>query len=312
MRQARALWIAWTLGAAVGVGACGDDDASDEADAMSGVRAGGEGGASAAGSSSASGSGAMNDAGSGGRAGSAGAAGTAGGSGASADAGADADAGAAGSSAGSGGSAGGTGGSSGAAADAGAATMTFFVTSTGSATADLGGLQGADLKSQDLAAAAGHGDKIWRAYLSVEQGPENLPGDARDRIGAGPWHNADGVLVAADLTELHAREGDPTVFLDETGEPVPGQWQGSPTPNVHDILTGTNRDGTLNAGYTCEDWTSASADLTAWVGHSDGLGPQGSADAMYRPWNSVHENGGCNDTAPRGGGGRIYCFAADE
>jgi hypothetical protein len=190
--------------------------------------------------------------------------------------------------------------------------MTFFVTSTGSTTANLNGLQGADMKCQQLATAAGRGDATWRAYLSVEEGPGGTPVHAKDRIGAGPWHNADGVLIAADLMALHAREGDAALFVDETGERVPGQWQGSPTPNVHDILTGSNRDGTLNAGYTCEDWTSASQDLTAWVGHSDGRGPGGSMEANYRPWNSVHENGGCHDTAPRGGGGRIYCFATSE
>jgi hypothetical protein len=195
--------------------------------------------------------------------------------------------------------------------DGGAAAMTFFVTSTGNSTGNLRGLQGADTKCQQLAAAVGHGDKTWRAYLSVEEGPDSMPVHAKDRIGSGPWHNADGVLIAADLTELHSREGDANVFVDENGERVPGQWQGSPTPNVHDILTGSNRDGTLNAGYTCEDWTSEAQDLTAWVGHSDGLGPGGSSEANYRPWNSVHENGGCHDTAPRGGGGRIYCFAVD-
>lgn len=118
-------------------------------------------------------------------------------------------------------------------------------------------------------------------------------------------------MVAADVAELHAREGDPDVFLDEKGERVPGQWPDSPRPNVHDILTGTQRDGTLMVGKTCADWTSEDPSHTAWVGHSDGLGPSGSAEARYRPWNSVHESGGCHDTAPRGGGGRIYCFAAD-
>jgi hypothetical protein len=296
-----------------GAGACSEDGDEDGSGASSGNGASGAGGASgttAAGGSGASGGGSAR-AGTG--AGGAGSSAQAGGGGRAGGA-SGAGSGAGGSTAGSGGGSAGdvAAGSGGADADAGEPTMTFFVTSTGNTTANLGGLDGADMKCQQLAMAAGHGDKTWRAYLSVEEGPSGTPVHAKDRIGAGPWHNADGMLVAADLTELHAREGDYTVFIDELGEPVPGQWQGSPAGNVHDILTGSNRDGTLSAGYTCEDWTSESEELTAWVGHSDGLGPGGSMDANYRPWNSVHENGGCHDTMPRGGGGRIYCFATGE
>ncbi|WP_437331485.1 DUF1554 domain-containing protein [Sorangium sp. So ce394] len=202
---------------------------------------------------------------------------------------------------------GGTGGSGG----SGGPSLSFFVSSTGSPTANLGGLAGADKRCQDLAAAVGAGAKTWRAYLSVEKGPDDQPVHAKDRIGAGPWYNAELVMVAADIEELHARFGDHTVFLDEKGEMVPGQWEGSPTPNQHDILTGTNRDGTLKAGQTCEDWTSEDASQTATVGHSDGLGPSGSNADMYRPWNSVHASGSCADTAPGGGNGRVYCFAVD-
>ncbi|KYF48302.1 hypothetical protein BE08_30430 [Sorangium cellulosum] len=101
------------------------------------------------------------------------------------------------------------------------------------------------------------------------------------------------------------------MLLDENGEMVPGQWAGSPQPNQHDILTGTNRDGTLRAGQTCADWTSEAANMTAWVGHPDGTGPIQSTADMYRPWNAVHSNGSCADTAPGGGNGRVYCFAAD-
>jgi hypothetical protein len=95
------------------------------------------------------------------------------------------------------------------------------------------------------------------------------------------------------------------------GEPVPGQWAGSTKPNQHDILTGTNLDGTVVPGKTCADWISEDSTMFAWVGHSDGLGPNMSMEPMYRPWNSVHENGGCHDTAPKGGAGRIYCFATN-
>lgn len=196
-------------------------------------------------------------------------------------------------------------------ASEGGSSLSFFVSSTGSKTGDLGGLGGADKKCQDLAAAVGAGGKTWHAYLSVEKGPAGTPINAKDRIGMGPWVNAKGVTVAKDLEDLHARDGDAEVFIDEKGEKVPGQWAGSPKPVIHDILTGSKRDGTLYAGETCKDWTSSAAADKAWVGHSDGLGPSMSMEMMYRGWNASHENGGCDDTAPRGGAGRIYCFAKD-
>jgi hypothetical protein len=201
----------------------------------------------------------------------------------------------------------------------------FFVTSDKSMTGNLGGLSGADMRCQTLAAAVGLGGKTWHAYLSVEHDPAsaNGPANARDRIGAGPWYNARGVLLAANLTELHGRTGDPAVFLDEHGGMIRGQWTGSMVPIEHDILTGSNPDGTLAPGKTCLDWTSASpaADagvpdggelLVARVGHTDGFGPACSTSMSpvnYTSWSSVHDNAGCNDTAPRGGAGRIYCFA---
>src|SRR5829696_2801600 len=101
----------------------------------------------------------------------------------------------------------------------------------------------------------------------------NRPTNARDRIGAGPWTNVNGVVVADTIEGLHARRGDFTVFVDERGERIPGQWPGTPAPVQHDILTGSNADGTLMTGATCADWTSDSAALRAQVGHSDGMGP---------------------------------------
>ena len=189
--------------------------------------------------------------------------------------------------------------------------MSFFVTSTGSKTANLGGLRGADKVCQDLARAVGLGNKTWHAYLSAERDPDNgnKPTDARSRIGTGPWSNAKGVVVAKDLDELHARKGDADLFLDERGQRVPGNWPDSPKPTVHDILTGSTADGKVMAGKTCNDWTSDAKDQQAQVGHSDGLGPGGDPSGRYSVWNSAHENGSCADTAPRGGGGRIYCFA---
>jgi Protein of unknown function (DUF1554) len=188
----------------------------------------------------------------------------------------------------------------------------FFVTSATSTTGNLGGIVGADATCQRLAAAVGQGQRTWRAYLSVERDPtnNNLPTHARNRIGTGPWFNASGMLVASNLTELHARTGDSTVFVDERGQRINGQWTGSPAPVEHDILTGSNADGTVAAGLTCGDWTSASADTVGQVGHSDGLGPMQSTGGTLSSWNSAHANLNCSNTAPRGGAGRFYCFAA--
>ena len=134
----------------------------------------------------------------------------------------------------------------------------FFVTRATSMTGNLGGLAGADATCQRLAGAVGEGGRIWRAYLSVERDPANgnQPTHARDRIGAGPWLNANRMVVANSVAELHARTGDASVFLDERGQRINGQWSGSPSPVQHDILTGSNADGTLAAGLTCADWTS--------------------------------------------------------
>ena len=190
-------------------------------------------------------------------------------------------------------------------------SLSFFVTSTRSTTGDIGGLRGADTLCQNLAQAAGAGNKTWRAYLSVERDANNgnRPTDARSRIGNGPWFNAKGAMVAANLTELHARKGDATVFVDERGQPINGQWAGSPSPVEHDIMTGSNADGTLLTGFTCGDWTSAAATALGQVGHSDGLGPGGDTSGSLSSWNSAHANQNCSNTAPRGGAGRIYCFA---
>ena len=187
----------------------------------------------------------------------------------------------------------------------------FFVTSATSTTGSLGGLQGADALCQRLAESVGAGRRIWRAYLSVEHDPNNgnRPTDARSRIGAGPWLNANGVAVASSLAELHSRTGNADVFVDERGQRINGQWTGSPGPNQHDILTGSTAEGTLMAGFTCADWTSASPTLAAQVGHSDGLGPGGSTAGALSSWNSSHANASCENTAPRGGAGRLYCFA---
>ncbi|MEO8213739.1 MAG: hypothetical protein ABI560_11130 [Myxococcales bacterium] len=215
-------------------------------------------------------------------------------------------AGAAGSMIGSGGG-GGRGGGAGGAVGGGSgsanAMMNFFVTSDTSATGNLGGLAASDARCQRLATAVGHGAKTWRAYLSVENPPTN----AIDRIGAGPYYNSKGVMLAVDKTALNARAGNADVFLTELGAKVNGQWTNSPMPNKHDVLTGTQRNGTLYMGRTCGDWTAATG--TSQVGHADGLGPGQDTSGTYSFWNSAHD-GNCASTADKGGAGRLYCFVA--
>jgi hypothetical protein len=204
-----------------------------------------------------------------------------------------------GASAGTGGG-GGTGGSGG-----GKSKTTFFVTSDTSKTGKLGGLDGADKRCQDLATKAGFGDHTFHAYLST------TTVNAKDRIGKGPWVNSKGLKLADDVATLHsaAVKGDHTIFIDEKGMPIHGQWDGGPVE--HDILTGSLADGSVAAGKTCMDWTSDSADMAATVGHSDGMGPGMATTGTYTSWNSSHDNMSCSDTAPRGGAGRLYCFAID-
>ena len=142
-------------------------------------------------------------------------------------------------------------------------------------------------------------------------GPGGKPVNAKDRIGNGPWYNVKGALIAMTVADLHTRFGDYMLFLTEKGQFVNGHWPMSPTPVEHDILTGSNRDGTVDPANTCKDWTSASAADQAWVGHTDGLGPNGSMADNYRPWNHSHLNMDCSDTGPLGGAGRIACFAVN-
>jgi hypothetical protein len=180
-------------------------------------------------------------------------------------------------------------------------------------TGNLGGLAGADKTCNDLAMEAGSEAK-FAAYLSSEKDEKGAAAtvNARDRIGKGPWYNAKGALVAKDIAALHALPaGNADLFLTEKGAKINGQWEGSPTPNEHDILTGSNADGTLMAGKTCDGWTSDASDEAARVGHSDGLGPMRNPNPPYNSWNSSHDNESCANTAPRGGAGHFYCFAVE-
>ena len=188
------------------------------------------------------------------------------------------------------------------------ANMSFFVTSVGSGKgADLGGLAGADRHCQQLASAAGAGSKTWHAYLSTQgSGAEN----ARDRIGKGPWVNSKGVTVAKDVAELHGGSNNLSkqTALTEKGEVNNGRGD---TPNRHDILTGTQPDGTaftVAEDKTCGNWTK-SGDGNAVVGHHDRTGLDTTPPALS--WNSSHPSAGCSDEAliKTGGAGRLYCFA---
>lgn len=189
--------------------------------------------------------------------------------------------------------------------------MSFFVTSVGSGNGgDLGGLAGADAHCQALAQAEGAGDRLWRAYLSTTAAQDTSAINARDRIGAGPWYNGAGLLVASNIGELHGDGNriDKEAALTEKGETVNGAGD---APNIHDILTGSKADGTAfgsQEALTCGNWTSR-GDGRAQVGHHDRKGLQPGVSS----WNSAHATNGCSQEALRatGGAGLFYCFAAD-
>jgi hypothetical protein len=198
-------------------------------------------------------------------------------------------------------------------ADAQQNNMSFFVTSTSLGKgADLGGLAGADRHCQTLAQAAGAGGKTWHAYLSTQgSGAVN----AKDRIGRGPWTNAKGVDVAKDVADLHASNNlTKQTALTEKGDVVNGRGD---TPNTHDILTGSQPDGTaFPAGEdrTCGNWTKSGAG-SAMLGHADRTGLDETPAA--KSWNSSHPSrgpgGGCtqDDLKSTGGNGLLYCFATN-
>ena len=190
--------------------------------------------------------------------------------------------------------------------------MTFFVTSVGAGKgADFGGLEGADKYCQSLAATAGAGGKAWRAYLSTQASGSAPAVNAKDRIGKGPWQNAKGVVVAKDVAELHgANNLTKQTALTEKGDVVNGRGD---TPNKHDVLTGSQPDGTAFAAgedKTCGNWTK-SGEGSAIVGHADRTGLDTSPPALS--WNSSHPTQGCSPDAlvKTGGAGYIYCFAAN-
>src|SRR6202045_1080694 len=201
-------------------------------------------------------------------------------------------------------------------AQAQSADISFFVTSTGIGNgANLGGLAGADNYCQTLAQAAGAGAKTWRAYLSTQAADGAPAVNARDRIGKGPWQNSKGFVIAKDVAELHGADNlTKQTTLSEKGDVNNGRGD---TPNRHDILTGSQGDGTAfpaDTDRTCKNWTS-STQGSAMLGHADRIGLRD--DDASKSWNSSHPSrgteGGCSqaDLRSTGGDGLFYCFAAN-
>ena len=200
-----------------------------------------------------------------------------------------------------------------AAAQAQQADMTFFITSAGPGKgADLGGLAGADTLCQSLAKAAGTKAANWKAFLSAQGVGGAAAVNAKDRIGKGPWQNAKGAVIAKDTAELIAQTTlNKQTALTEKGEPVNGRGD---QPNTHDMLTGSQTDGTaFPAGEdkTCGNWTKSGADGSAIVGHHDRMGLDTSPPMLS--WISSHPSRGCSQDGLKstGGAGLFYCFAAN-
>lgn len=188
------------------------------------------------------------------------------------------------------------------------ANFSFFVTSANPGKGgDLGGLSGADAHCQTLAETVGAGGKTWRAYLSTDTV------DAKDRIGTGPWYNVKGELIAQSVADLHSENNkiNADTALNEKGT-APNYLAGTPPtpvaqPLQHDILTGTNEDGT-SSGLTCNNWTDG-ANATATLGHADRIGRNPGVNS----WNAIHPSQGCSieKLVPTGGAGLFYCFATN-
>lgn len=187
--------------------------------------------------------------------------------------------------------------------------MSFFLTGAGPGDgANLGGLAGADAHCQSLAEAAGAGDKTWRAYLSTT-GDNSI--NARDRIGSGPWTNANGVVVATDVDDLHSDNNKLSKenSVSEKGDVINGRGD---SPNRHDILTGSSLEGLAvnEEGHdACGNWTSNGSDGSAKVGHHDRTGGGQNPSS----WNNAHGSRGCSqsDLQGTGGDGLYYCFAVN-
>ncbi|MEE2901495.1 MAG: hypothetical protein VYC39_04165 [Myxococcota bacterium] len=216
--------------------------------------------------------------------------------------------------------------------------MTFFVTSrtvevNGQPVqgGNLGGLAGADEFCTQLASEALPGnDKTWRAYLS------SRTVDAIDRIGSGPWFNANGEEIASNVAELISMPPLESQLLDETNL----RWNERPGA-LHDVLTGSDNDGRKfgalnemtmgfpNPGgslfnfpdgsfsyqnvifdFSCNDWTSNTNNSYAVVGHVDwNVLTAGTGSDQ---WTTSHVTGcALDEMRANGGQVRLYCFAID-
>lgn len=192
--------------------------------------------------------------------------------------------------------------------------MTFFVAREVPGTGNLGGLAGADAICQQLAAGAGAGNHTWHAYLSTVTTPNAVGVNARGRIGPGPWYNAKGVMIAANVADLHGdQQRDRNAIrkdtsLDEHGMPINGVGD---MPNEHDMMTGSDSDGRAlplgAADTTCNNWTSDQANARTMLGHSDRNGGNNTS------WNAAHMSADCTKAGliRTGGAGHFYCFAAN-
>ena len=196
--------------------------------------------------------------------------------------------------------------------------LSFFVTSVGlnGGSGNLGGLAGADAHCEALANRVGQGGKGWKAYLSTTSSTtssttEEHGVDARDRIGKGPWFNANGEMIAGDLQQLHGENnvtGETAVT--EVGNDIPGRDTENGYRTFHDMLTGTQKDGTASASdgdTTCHNWTS-NDEGSALLGHNNREG--GGYDATS--WVNAHASNGCSAQSMPTGLGLYYCFASSQ
>jgi hypothetical protein len=211
--------------------------------------------------------------------------------------------------------------------------MTFFITSVGlPGGANLHGLAGADAHCTDLARNA-TGDKTtytWHAYLSTQERPRQPAINARDRIGKGPWYNAQGIMIAKDVEDLHSSPDkvQPQVVLNEFGQQGTGagapsdphdqSWAYMETHAYsirHEILTGSQPDGRAfppEHDHTCNNWTSEDEGNSPLRARTNtGPGAEIGQPEPGSVWNSHGISGGCSHEAlaRSHGAGLFYCFA---
>ena len=205
---------------------------------------------------------------------------------------------------------------------------------------DLRGIEGADSICQIIADATGHGHKRWRAFLSATDDGAGRPVHAIERIGQGPWHDANGRLIANNLDGLMGTRpnGDEQAIddlTDECGVPL------SAIGDSHDVLTGSDPQGRLrstNPESTCNDWTSSDGRVgetpedqlrgvsptDVYCGHSFPRATDNPEDENKNGlnWISDHRLRGCgkganllqngggegNCVGCSGGYGALYCF----